>query len=1489
MIDRSHTGVTRYNEFDLMKIMRHLGLFFLLLPGVVASQCRIDTNIQLREVDTLNLTIDIEGALNNDLSDPDQGLCKVRVNFEHEFLGDLQVFIESPSGQMVQLMGPTGNFGLTQFSTWDVCFLPNSEPVSPDAGFNDRWSNNQLWGAFAGTYTGSYHVFFGDLADLDTGPVNGTWTLRFVDRTIFYVGKVLGFELSFCDSTGVMCQPCQPGSFDLEVPDRIFCEGDSLLDFTVDTEYSDQPDSILYEPVIYVVDSTDLIRDIGRNVKLSDASPGTYRICGLSYYLPHDPLLPGVGDNWEKFRDSTQKGDIAICYGFMGCQQIRIRSHSDTTRITETICRGDTIDIFDDQYFETGRYVLKDQNLVGCDSVVLLELTVVDFVPEVVLDTLDCINSTVILDGSASIGPAGFTMEWSTDQGMIEDTLDEGIIRVSQSGQYTLVLSAGQCTDSLVVEVIEDDEVPQLEILGDTLNCTNTSVVLYSTTSADQPTYQWQFGGNIVGDDDSLFVDTAGMYQLTVTDDNGCSKSQSFRVVVDSVSPDPEVRVDSITCLSDTAEVFLLDSLNFQSVQWEGPGNFTSFQSRILLDEPGTFVVTVEAENGCVDSLAVEVRDIRDFPMITFKTDTITCQNEEADIVAIPNMRVSSYEWEGPGGFISEDSSVTVVEPGLYRLSVTGENGCEVDTAIEILSERELLDLRLFADSLECGKSSPKAWYTVEASFQNSMWTTPSGQQVATDSVLLDREGFYRLLVTTPKGCIYADSIFITDYRNVYDAVLNGGKISCKDDSVTVAARTGVGKLDYTWFYSGRQVGADSAILVGQAGWYSVVIEDSSDCQYSDSILVVADTSSPDIRIMGDSVLSCSELFSEIRIESDSILSNIQWVGPNGLLGDDRVVRIDQPGLYVVSAEASNGCVAYDSLLISQDTTKPAFDITGGTITCDQSTVILEPTRQENNWRFEWILPNSDTSEQLDLEVTVPGTYALLVTNEGNGCRTLRSIEILSDTMTPEVNVRDTSLACPSGEIMINFESPDSIRMFEWVYPDSSIVDISDPTVDMPGVYSLHVTGMNGCTNSTSLLVRPAVPPNAQTFNDTISCIDDTAVLRADLSDDVDSIYWYSEEGYLSTDQSPTVLEGGTYKLVVIGKNQCRDTLPLLVFMDTLRPSANIDSSGILGCSSTVVTLRAVADGMNADRYGYHWESIMNPGSVSNPGNEQVQIDQAGSYVLITQDLVNGCITTDTIEVNRLSSDLVLAGVTARDPSCKGGQDGRIILGAISGGIDPINVILNGSQYSDIQVFDSLVRGRYDFHIEDAAGCGLDTVIVLNDGPELILDVGPDTLISLGDTITLRPQEYPAQWTGLFWTPDENINDVNMLNPAVSPNTTTTYRLTMINQAGCEVWDELVVRVDDEIQVFVPNIFSPNGDGINDRFLLYPGKGVEDIIDIRIFDRWGEMAYYSSVNDGWDGTMNGRQSPEGVYVILAQIRGESGNNYVISKDITLIR
>ncbi|MBL0294638.1 MAG: gliding motility-associated C-terminal domain-containing protein [Saprospiraceae bacterium] len=170
----------------------------------------------------------------------------------------------------------------------------------------------------------------------------------------------------------------------------------------------------------------------------------------------------------------------------------------------------------------------------------------------------------------------------------------------------------------------------------------------------------------------------------------------------------------------------------------------------------------------------------------------------------------------------------------------------------------------------------------------------------------------------------------------------------------------------------------------------------------------------------------------------------------------------------------------------------------------------------------------------------------------------------------------------------------------------------------------------------------------------------------------------------------------------------------------------------------------------------------------------------------------------------------------------------------------------------------------------------------------VIVDAGPDQTIKLGESTQLSGfASLPGQDWIIRWLPGDHLSCINCWDPIAMPYHDFMYILTVQDDEQCSGRDTVLIRINKYKPLYIPNAFSPNGDGINDRFNAYAGIALKQIRKLRIFDRWGDLVYETSNIQpgenllGWDGKFQGKEMNPGVFVyhIVAEFLDDSLEEY----------
>jgi gliding motility-associated-like protein len=287
-------------------------------------------------------------------------------------------------------------------------------------------------------------------------------------------------------------------------------------------------------------------------------------------------------------------------------------------------------------------------------------------------------------------------------------------------------------------------------------------------------------------------------------------------------------------------------------------------------------------------------------------------------------------------------------------------------------------------------------------------------------------------------------------------------------------------------------------------------------------------------------------------------------------------------------------------------------------------------------------------------------------------------------------------------------------------------------------------------------------------------------------------------------------------------------------------------------------------------------------------------------FVVLTVETDEGCIVTEIqslviTECCEIDSDIAVGIINVMDPNCSDSTDG-VISAAGSGGDPEYSFSIDGGPFVGSPNFFSLPSGEYTIGIIDIKGCESEIDTFLNGPPPLIVDAGPDQTVDLGfDANIAAALSPPGSIVDIAWTPDTLLSCNDCLNLTLTPPGQTTYTISVVDENGCMSIDEITIFVNTVRPVFIPNAFSPNGDGRNDFTAVFAGPAATIINSMQIFDRWGTLIWegtnlpLNDFNVGWDGTFRGEDMNQGVFVYQASIGFIDGVDLLFKGDITLLR
>lgn len=310
-----------------------------------------------------------------------------------------------------------------------------------------------------------------------------------------------------------------------------------------------------------------------------------------------------------------------------------------------------------------------------------------------------------------------------------------------------------------------------------------------------------------------------------------------------------------------------------------------------------------------------------------------------------------------------------------------------------------------------------------------------------------------------------------------------------------------------------------------------------------------------------------------------------------------------------------------------------------------------------------------------------------------------------------------------------------------------------------------------------------------------------------------------------------------------------------------------------------------------AGGFQYQWEPsdrVSNPNALNT--NASIQMGQSNVFHLQTVD-ANGCVLRDSNVVN---ISYLTGHLDPKEPIICDGDS--ILLSADGGTIyqwsSNANMSGGTENISCPNCRETYVTGPIGEHnyyvvVKDEFGCSDTLVSHVTVKPKPDLDVQPrDTTIYYGDKVQL----HASGATFYNWYPIEYLDFYNLASPVAFPKETTLYTVHGIDRHGCIGIDSSLVEVIYRDAIRIPNSFTPNGDGLNDKFKIINIEPYHKIQTFHIYNRYGQLVFETmNPEEGWDGKLNGKNAELGVYMYHIQIAMPNGEIRTYNGDITLLR
>ncbi len=1114
-------------------------------------------------------------------------------------------------------------------------------------------------------------------------------------------------------------------------------------------------------------------------------------------------------------------------------------------------------------------------------------------------DTISNISCNGLTDGSLSITANGGTTPLSYS--LIPGALTNATGTFTNLGvnTYTIVVSdANACSISTTMAITEPVllAIDSLSITNETCSPgTDGAIIVYA--SGGTSSYQYNIGGTNQASNNFANLN-GGAFTVTVIDANNCSVSSVTNIssasspTIDSVSVTEascNPGCDATTVLHVTQGTSAAITYSINGAAYQGSNSFNSLCAN-------NYAAYIQDANGCTDTLAFVINTATTPTIDSIVLTPTLCfgdSNATAVVMASGGNGIVTYNLTP-----TNQSNTTGNFAGLYAtnymISVVDVNGCQVDSNFTIINSPTLVwDTITVTEPLCFGDSSG----TITAATTGGTGTITYGiapiNSTNTNGLFNSLAGnvIYTILATDANGCSINTAAFVAEPLAVGDSNLQVNNVSCagaNDGSFSLQGTGGTPTYSYN-VMPGNLNNTTGSFSNLSGNSYTVTITDANNCTHTTTVTIVEpiavfiDSSSiTDVSCNG---LSDGALFVSAGGGVGSFNYNLV---PGNITNATGVYNGLAANTYAVTATDANGCSVSTSLIINEPWPIVIDSLDIANVSCNglSDGAITVFSTGGNGGNTYLINPSNISNNNGIFNGLAANNYTMTVT-DALGC----SISII-DSVTEPLPILATyttdSVSCfgrNDGQVQIATTggiSPYTLT----ILPNNITNNTGLFTSLSAGIYTVNIIDSNGCPLTVDSII---VDQPTQVLFTSLNTVDVTCF--GDSTGEV-SVSAMGGAGNISFSIAPNIgvqspngnftgLVATTYTITATDANNCVATTSVTINQNPeirlsslayTEPTCNGDSNGSISFTAT--------GGVGGLQYSFDGGSFNNDTLHSNL--------PAGSYTLLIQDGL-GCQVDTTLTLTE-PDPLGLGSYTLTPTTCADSENGVIEVQAIGGRPYYTYYQRPGISLNRTGRFSELKTGAYTITIKDSSGCEFDTTFNVQPSPNLMRSqISKTDLACKGygneGTATVNISGGLPPYTYLWSS-----------TPAQVEATATSLRfgyyfVEVIDAAGCKIVDTTYINPGECCtEVFLPNAFSPNGDGRNDEFRMLSTAGIK-LRQFEIFNRWGQRIWQTyNYTDSWDGTFKGELQPIADYYYVFRYQCiTDGKEYIKKGNLTLIK
>ncbi len=1080
-------------------------------------------------------------------------------------------------------------------------------------------------------------------------------------------------------------------------------------------------------------------------------------------------------------------------------------------------------------------------------------------------NNIACFGEKGNITSNVTGGNPGYTYSWNNGETGAKDSL-------LPAGTYTLtVKDLSGCTQTSTATITGPTKLTAtLSTTPSNCSSNNGSATVAVSNGSPAYTYSWNTGQTT----SAITNVAAGTYSVTITDTHSCSIDTVVTVPSTGATITPTITATNILCNGAANGTASLTGISGGT-----PGYTYSWSNGITGTNitglsAGAYTITAKDANGCIGTATIAVTEPTAINPVVATTNVLCNGGNGSITTAGTSGGTPGYTYSWTNG---ATTSAITAGAGSYTVTITDNNSCTV-TANSTITQPAVITETSSITPPTCGSSNGSAGLvTVSGGTPGYTYKWSSGQTTSTISGIA--VGNFTVTITDANNCTQPVPIVVPNSNGPRDSITNTVNEKCFGQTIgsaTVGVANGTPGYTYAWTPSG---GTNATASNLAAGVYTVTVQDAAGCSTSAIDTIKQPTQ---LLLSGASFpVSCNgECNGQLLSIPSGGTKPYIYSWSNGATSTSQLNVC--AGTYSVVVTDANGCVVDSTGLVVSQPTPVTGAVTPVTATCglpNGSACVNGGSAGGGTPGYTYAWSNGATTTCINN--VLPTNYTLIIT-DANKCKDTVNFIVPSLPGDTAIITGITDVLCfggNNGSAVGGGKGGTQPYSYSWS-PTSQTTQTASNLI--AGNYTLTVTDKIGCTSTVTVTITQPALVVATPSGPQVICIGQSATLSVSAIGGTPGYTYNWMPGNLtgpSVSVSPS--KTTTYTITTVDANNC-PSLPVYVTV-TVNPPLTISiSPNKATCPGGSLSFTATVKGGDGI-YTYSWV----PPAGLNDTNTATVTSTPGTTTEYTVTVHDACgdvpvidsvkAIVDPIPVVNFIAD-TLNGCT---PLCIRFNDTSTI--AASGNISSWSWTFGdgGASVAKDTMYCYQNAGVYTVGliVTSDSGC-VDSLIIPNmitaySHPVAKFSASPQPTTIMNPTIYFKDESTDAYgiktW---FWEfKDQTDNTSSIENPQHTFIDTGRYcpELTVVNIHNCVDSTEECIEISPFFTIYIPNAFSPNGDGLND---VFTAKGTYICsFGMYIFDRWGMMLYNTNdINQGWDGTVNGGTNiaQEDTYVYLIE-------------------